>query len=43
MEVFKDKKKLKKAFRESSIFNHKYASVLGAEKTIMMRELIKRK
>jgi len=42
MEYKKDKN-IKNAFRESSIFNKKYASVLGAEKNIMMRELLKRK
>ncbi|CAI2369504.1 unnamed protein product [Moneuplotes crassus] len=37
-----DKKKLKAAFRESSIFNKKYAGVLGVEKRIMMKESIRR-
>lgn len=42
MDHIQNQRKLKRAFRESAIFNNKYASVLGAEKSLMMREIARR-
>jgi hypothetical protein len=42
MDLIQNKRKLKKVFRESSNFNNKYANVLGAEKSLMKRELFSR-
>ena len=42
MDNIKKQRRLKLAYRESSIFNKKYAGVLGAEKNIMMREIMRK-
>ena len=38
----KKEKRVKRAFRESAIFNKKYAGVLGAEKAIMIKHMLKK-